>query len=527
VAEHGGSHILGIDLGTGGPKVALVSIEGEIAGAEFEPNEIMLSPEGGAEQDPVAWWTAITTASRRLMERGLVPIDEIAAVGVTTQWSGTVAVDPEGEAIGNAIIWMDTRGSRYIDELTGGVIKIEGYGLTKLWRWLRLTGGIPAHSGKDPVGHILFLKHERPEVYERAHKLLEPKDYINFLLTGRYAASYDSIALHWVTDNRDIRNVRYDEGLLALSGIDRRKLPDLLPAGGILGKLTSEAAEALGVRPDIPVAVGTPDVQSAAVGSGAVRDFEGHLYVGTSSWLTCHVPYKKTDLIHNMASLPSAIPGRYLIANEQETAGACLTFLKEKILYHQDELLAEAQLPDVYKIFDRIAERVPAGSGGLLFMPWLYGERTPIEDHSVRGGFLNLSLDSSREHMIRAVMEGVAYNARWLLEGVERFIGRPMNPINFIGGGANSAVWCQIFADVFDRTIRQVEDPIHANIRGAALLAAAGIGRIGFDEIGSQVKIAAEYSPRPENRAVYDMMFRELKAAYKATRKIYARLNRS
>ena len=330
-----------------------------------------------------------------------------------------------------------------------------------------------------------------------------------------------------MTDNRDIDNVRYDEKLLAMSGIERQKLPDLRPTGSVIGELTEKAAQELGLTAGIPVVAGTPDVQSAAVGSGAVRDFEGHLYVGTSSWLTCHVPFKKTDIGNNMASLPSAIPGRYFIANEQETAGACLTFLKENVLYHKDELLAEAEVPDVYKLFDTIVERTPAGSGGMLFMPWLYGERTPVEDHSVRAGFLNMSLDSNREHMIRAVFEGVAYNARWLLDAVEKFTGQRMDPIRFIGGGANSDIWCQIFADVFDRTVRQVEDPIHANVKGVALLAAAGIGRIRFDEIGTQVKIANEYEPNRENRAVYEQMFKEFKAAYKANRKMYARLNRA
>ena len=154
--------------------------------------------------------------------------------------------------------------------------------------------------------------------------------------------------------------------------------------------------------------MGSPDLPCAAIGSGAVRDYQGHLYIGTSSWLTCHVPYKKTDISHNMASLPSAIPNKYFIANEQETAGACLNFLRDNILYHKDELLAEEQVPDVYKIFDRIVENTPPGSDKVIFTPWLYGERTPIEDHSVRCALFNLSLKTTREHIIRAVFEGVA-----------------------------------------------------------------------------------------------------------------------
>ncbi|MGD9301496.1 MAG: FGGY-family carbohydrate kinase [Desulfobacterales bacterium] len=243
--------------------------------------------------------------------------------------------------------------------------------------------------------------------------------------------------------------------------------------------------------------------------------------------LTCHIPYKKTDVLHNLGSLPSAIPGKYFVANEQETAGACLNFLRDNVLYHKDLLLAETTLPDVYKMFDQIAENVPAGSGNLIFTPWLYGERTPIDDHSVRSAIFNMSLNTTREHMIRAVMEGVAFNSRWLLGYVEKFIKRPMNPINFIGGGANSKVWYQILADVLNLTIRQVKDPIQTNVRGAAFLASVALGFITFDKIADCIQIANTYTPDPQNREVYDRLFIEFKNIYKANKKIFRRLNPS
>ena len=274
---------------------------------------------------------------------------DIVCVSCTTQWSGTVAVDQDGNALANAIIWMDTRGSRYIEQITGGLINIAGYGIHKLRRWLSLTGGVPGHAGKDPISHILFLKNEHPERYQQAYKFLEPKDYINLKFTGKFAASFDSIALHWITDNRNLVKVDYDDRLLGLCGVTRDKFPDLRRAVDILGPLKKEVAQELGLDENTPVITGTPDIPSAAIGSGAVRDFEGHLYVGTSSWITCHVPYKKTDLFHNMASLPSAIPERYFIANEQETAGACLTFLRDNILYHKDLLLEASSLPKIHR----------------------------------------------------------------------------------------------------------------------------------------------------------------------------------
>lgn len=519
-------YILAIDLGTSGPKTALVSTRGEVVDYEFEDIELLVLPDGGAEQRPDEWWQAVINTTKRVLEKKWVPVEDIVCVSCTSQWSGTVAVDKNGQALSNAIIWMDTRGSRYIEEMTGGLIRIEGYDIRKLKRWLSLTGGAPGRAGKDPIAHILFLKNEFPEIYHQAFKFLEPKDYINLKFTGRYAASFDSIALHWLTDNRDLARVVYDDQLIRMAGVVREKFPNLKSATDILGPLKKEVAQELGLNENVQVVMGTPDIPSGALGSGAVRDFEGHLYVGSSSWITCHVPFKKTDLFHNMASLPSAIPERYFIANEQEAAGACLNFLRDNILYPPAPDLNASTLPDVYKIFDEIAQNTSAGSGGVIFTPWLYGERTPIENDSVRSAIFNISLRTTREHLVRAIFEGVAYNSRWLLGYVEKFIQRRLEPIRMIGGGANSNVWCQIFADVLDRTIKQVKDPILANVRGAAFLASVSLGYLTFSDIPDQVQIANIYKPDPENRKIYDKLYREFLNLYKQNKKIYKRLNR-
>ncbi|MCU0846915.1 MAG: FGGY-family carbohydrate kinase [Spirochaetes bacterium] len=519
-------YILAIDLGTSGPKAAVVTAKGEVLGHEFEKNELILHHDGGAEQRPDEWWDSIVRAVKRLLRRKLVPADLIEAVSCTTQWAGTVPVDREGNHLMNAIIWLDSRGARHVRSIAGGLVGIKGYGLLKLMRWIRLTGAAPSLTGKDSIAHILYIKHELPEIYRRTYKFLEPMDYINLRLTGEFASSFDSITLHWVTDNRDISKIKYDDRLLKYSTIDRDKFPDIWPPIHVLGNLSKQAARELGLREDVRVVMGMPDLQSAAIGSGAVRDYEAHVYIGTSSWLLCHVPFKKTDLFHNFASIPSAVPGRYIVATEQETAGECLTFIKDNILYHKDELLENEKQPDVYKIFDRMAARVPAGSGGVIFTPWLFGERSPIEDEHVRASISNISLDTTREHIIRAVYEGVAFNSRWLLGYVESFIKRRFSHVNMIGGGANSDIWCQIYADVFNRKIQQVKDPIVANLRGAAFVASVALGHVTFDEIPDLVKISRVYEPDPDNRAVYDGLFREFVNIYRANRKMYSRLNR-
>ena len=294
----------------------------------------------------------------------------------------------------------------------------------------------------------------------------------------------------------------------------------------MIGELQRDVATDLGLPAGVPVVGGTPDVQSAAIGSGAVRNYEGHLYIGTSSWITCHVPVKKTDILRNIASLPSPLPGKYYVADEQESAGSCVNWLRDNVLY-PDDALREAPTPDdVYARIDALAASVPPGAGGVIFTPWLNGERTPVDDHRLRGGWHNLSLRATRAELVRAVLEGVAYNSRWLLETVEKFVGRPFPTLNFVGGGAQSELWCQILADVLDRPIRQMEHAVHANTRGAALLASVTLKRISVDDIGRTVAVQREFQPDASTRAVYDPVYKEFRALYKQNKSIYARLNR-
>jgi len=518
--------ILAIDLGTSGPKVALVTTEGEVLASEVESTELFLIDGGGAEQDPDDWWRAITTAARRISDRDLVPKERVIAVAVTSQWAGTVPVDKDGNALRRAIIWLDSRGAKYVPEVAGGLLRIHGYGALKLESWLRKTGGLPSLAGKEPVAHILFLRHEEPEIYEATYKFMEPKDYLNLRLTGKFLATTDSIALHWVTNNRNINDIQYDDQLLAQTTLPREKLPDLTRAVDVIGTLTQKAAAELGLNESTKVVGGTPDVPAAAVGSGAVGDFEGHLYVGTSSWLTCHVPFKKTDIAHNMASLPSALPGRYFIGNEQETAGACIAWLRDSVFCRDDVLDPGSPPDDVFDRFGELAAGVPAGSDKLIFTPWLYGEHTPVADPHLRAAFSNVSLRTTRAHMIRAVMEGVAYNTRWLMGGVESFIGRPFEGIRFIGGGAKSELWCQIFADVLDRPIDQVADPLSANVRGAAFVAAVGLGKLRVEDIPSRVPVEKRYMPDQSHRPIYDELFKAFLEIQKNNEAMYTRLNK-
>lgn len=520
--ETGGDrYVLAIDMGSSSVKATLVSNLGELAGTGLEHVDIHLLPGGGAEQDPEQWWKSAMSAAKTALLAAAVRPEHVLAVVCTTQWAVTVPVDQDGQAVWNALSWMDTRGGRYSRAASDGWPKVEGYAVSKLMKWVRLTGAAPNHSGVDGFGHVLYFKHERPEVYARTHKFLEPMDYFGLRLTGRYAASYSTIFPYWVTDNRDPNRIDYHPDLLRMAGIERAKMPDLLPVNSVLGELKAEVAAELGLSPRTRVVIGSGDSHAATIGAGCVQDFEGYFCIGTTAWLSCHVPWKKTDAAHSLATMPAALPGRYIVSAEQGTAGRCLEFLKNNILFPANGSGAG----NLYEVLNAEAAQVPPGSEGLIFTPWINGVLAPREDHYTRSAFFNQSARTTRAHYVRAVMEGVAFNLRWLKGHVEKFIGRRFAHLNFIGGGASSAVWCQIQADVLGCPVRRIANARSANAVGAALAAFSTLGEIPIDDIQSIVKIAETYTPDERTRRVYEEQFREFLEFYKRVRPIYKRLN--
>ncbi|MFN8595630.1 MAG: FGGY-family carbohydrate kinase [Anaerolineae bacterium] len=519
--------ILAVDLGTSGMKVALITTHGQVLGWESQPIALYLTPDGGAEQVPDEWWQAFLSTAQRLLARNLASRDAIKAVCCSTQGEGTVPVDRDGNALMNCILWMDMRGAPYLHRQARGSINVAGAEVRKLLRWIRLTGGMPSMTGKDPAAHMLLVRDKFLDVYARTYKFLNVLDYLNLRLTGRFAATFDSILTSWVTDNRNPNDIRYDATLIKTSGIDADKFPEIVSCTTVLGNVKPEVAEALGLASDVKVVAGAIDNTGAAIGSGAVADFMPHLYIGTSSWLAAHVPYKKTDIGSSLASVPCAMPDRYLLTALQATAGGNLNFLRDNVLYHKDELLQEANVPDVFKIMDQIAARVPAGSHGVMYTPWIWGERAPVDDRNLRAGLINISLNNNREDIIRAFLEGIAFNTRWLLKPVEKFMGRRVEQINLVGGGGNSDVWCQIFADVLNVEVRQVKDPIQANARGAAFIAAAGLGEIALKDVAGLVQFKRVYTPTPEHRAIYDERYAVFIELYQQLKNVYRKLNQS
>jgi len=522
--------ILAIDLGTSGMKAALVAADGTVTGWAERPVPLCVLPGGGAEQDPIAWWNALREVVADLGRAHPAHLRAITTICSSTQGEGTIAVDANGEPLTPCITWLDMRGAANLRRQFGGVPSLNGMSVRRIVRWLRLTGGMPSPTGKDPAAHMLLVRDAMPEVYERTATFLNVLDWINLKLTGRTVATVDSILTSWVTDNRRAGRVRYSRALVDDCGIDRAKLPPIVACTDVIGTLSLSAAEHLGLPTYVQVVAGAIDNSAAAIGAGTTRDREPHLYLGTSSWIAAHVKRKKTDIAASIASVPCARPDRYLMTALQATAGANLTWLRDKVVEFADPLVGAGHISrdegTIFDAFDRILPKVPAGANGVLYTPWLYGERAPVDDPNLRAGFFNVGLDTNRSDLLRAVFEGVALNTRWLAKAVDRFLGKPVTSMVITGGGARSDAWCQIFADVLGVEIRRDARPHAVNARGAGWIGAVGAGMIGFDEIPGLARNDEVFEPTADH-AVYNEIFDVYRELHDRLAPVYKRLNQS
>jgi xylulokinase len=484
---------LSIDLGTGGPKVGLVTLEGEMVAYEIHHVPTVFTSDGGAVQDAELWWTIICDATKRLLAQPSIESRRVTAVAVTGQYASTVPVDANGQPTGPCLTWLDTRGVPYSRKAVGG--RVQGYNPRKALHFIRKSAGAPSTSGGDPIGQILYLNAREPDLVARTRWFMEPVDYLTMRFTGVASATHASRLAMWMTDTRHLSHFEYDAALLDAVGLTHERLPPLLPFGDVVGTVTDNVAADLGLSSDTMVITGVPDLHAAALGSGATELYATHLALSTTSWISCPFPKKKTDVLHSIASIPGLTNDSYLVINNQETGARALEWF-QGVLAGTGPVMSYEQMTD-------LAETSPPGARGVIFTPWLAGERSPVDDKSARAGFTNLSVTSTTSDLIRAVLEGVAANSAWLFTFVEKFAGTTLTPIRLLGGGAQSSLWCQIFADTLGREVEQVREPMVAQLRGAALLAAISLGRMNLSEVSTRVTRGATFQPLPENVESY------------------------
>ncbi|MBU1671006.1 MAG: FGGY-family carbohydrate kinase [Actinobacteria bacterium] len=501
-------YIIAHDVGTGGSKAALCDLNGNITASRFRTYGTDYPREHWAEQDPDGWWAAITATTREVMEETGTSPEKVAGVVFSTQMIGVLPVDRQGMPLRPAIIWLDARASEQADRIVRRLTK------TLL---LAVAGGLP--TGKDVIPKLMWLRQHEPGVYEETYKILEVNSYLVNRSCGEFVYDYSAAS---GTGMFNFKKKDWDQFLFKLFRLDPGKMPRVAPSSEKVGELKVGPAEEMGLVPGTAVFCGTGDVPSATVGSGALLDGQGHVYIGSSGWIAVTMPKALNDGRKGIVSIASADPTKFLLLAEMESAGACFRWFAENLA--PKEIMGDAS-PDLYDELNRIAAESEPGSNGLIFCPWMYGERSPIPDHTVRGGFINLSLDHHRGDVARSVFEGVALHGRWMLEGV-RNLGFNDVVLRAIGGGAKSDLWLQTYADALGVVIERVEEPQESGARGAALIAALGLGaHSSFTSLRDAVKVSGSFSPRPDYRAVYDERFETFKESYASLRKLYARVN--
>jgi len=514
--------VLAIDLGTSGCKGAVVSLQGRVEGASRVPVETIHLPDEGAEQDPEAVWTAVRTACREALGRAGVAARDVRAVICTSQYSSVVPVGADGRPTMNMILWLDRRGTtdrlRRLPAFPRGTDSP-----LQLLAWLRVHGLPPVAAGIT-LAHLRYIKYARPEVYERTAKFLEPTDYVTLRLTGRATANQCSAFMFLMTDNRRLGVSDYDARLVRYAGIDRGKLPELVPVDSIVGTVLPQVARELGLSPGTPVVTGLNDTQAGGMGTAAFAGTHAAISLGSTSVMITHVPRKRTDVRHAILSMPSPVPGAYFVMAENGAGGGGLDHLLD-VLGPPGSQPGDAGAAERYAPLERAVQQAPPGSGGVLYLPWMGGSMAPCVDGRMRGGFLNVGLATTRPQLARAMLEGIALNLRWLKEPVERFARRRFSHFVLYGGGAASDAWSQIMADVLDTPVQQAERPQFVAAVGAGLLAFQRLGLLGFDDFASRLAIRREYEPNPADRALYEARAGQFVQAFKRTRPLFRALN--
>lgn len=499
--------LLGLDIGTTGTRALLVDEEGHVVASAVSEYPLYTPQPQWAEQDPADWWQATIEATRAALARAGVSGEAVGGVGLSGQMHGVVLLDEHDEVLRPSIIWCDQRSQAQCDWIT------ERVGAQRL---IELTCN-PALTGFS-APKLLWIRDNEPHTYERGRKFLLPKDYIRFKLTGEYASEVSDAS---GTTLFDVRKRRWSDEVLSALGVERDLLPEVYESPVVSGRVSASAAEATGLAAGTPVVGGGGDQAAGAVGNGVVESGILSSTIGSSGVLFAFTDEPVLDSKGRMQSFCHAVPGKWHVMGVTQGAGLSLRWFRDNF-GEAEMLVSNLSGIDPYVLLDREAEQAPVGSEGLLFLPYLMGERAPHLDPDAKGVFFGITARHTRLHMVRAIFEGVAYSLRDALEIMRGEMAIPVEQVRASGGGGRSALWRQIQADVFNTelvTINVSEGPAY----GVALLAGVGTGVWGSVEEACRatIEVVQHIRPIPENVAVYERFYAIYRALYPALKPQY------
>lgn len=499
-------YIIAHDMGTSSDKAVLVDFNGKIVASATTPYKTYYPYPAWVEQDPAEYWQGVIDSNLKLLEKTGIDPNEVKGLIFTTQSMGIIPVSEEGEVLYNNITWVDGRAQKQAD----GIMKKLGGK-----RLFTLLAGTPI-MGKDVIAKLIWLKEERPDIYKRTKYFLDVNGFLKFKCTGKMVAELSGASSYGF----DLKKKDW-LSVLKLTGLDMKKLPPLVKSTDQVGGLTSEAAEQLGLIEGTPVFGGCDDVQSACIGSGMTSDGDIHIYLGTSAWV-CASSKKETAFKNGAAAIQSADPNMNLIVGITEAAGSNIEWVMNQFFKKEHEKYGD----DIYRYMDECIAKIPCGSDSLICTPWMLGERCPVSSTTTRATLFNINEEHTREHLMRAVYEGIGYNLRWILENFKKDYKFGCQSFRIIGGGALDDVWMQIIADITGVEFGVLENPRSSGALGGAIIAMIGLGELsGFEEAYRFVKVAKKYAPNETNHQTYTRMFQSYKDVYYGLQEAYERAN--
>ncbi|GAB4575186.1 MAG: xylulokinase [Anaerolineae bacterium] len=480
--------LLGIDLGTSSVKVAVFEAEElQVLGSASAEYPVLHPRPDTAEQDPADWWQAVVCAVRAAL--AIVPEADVRGIGLAGQMHGVVCVDVQGNPVAPAIIWADARAA----DLLGELVALQA----------RSSATLPGPPAAGfAAATFLWLARHAPEVLWRMHRWMLPKDYIRFRLTGQVSTDPGDVSATWLYD---ITRQAWADDVRAYCGLAPSQMPEVLPSESVAGLLTPDAAAALGLPVGVPVVSGTADLAAGALGHGIVTPGHVLVIVGSGGQVFVPVAEPQPDPDGRYYVFQHGVAGRWYAQAAMLSAGLALRWLRD-VLGLQD-------VPDAYARLSALAGEVAPGAEGLIFLPYLAGERTPHMDPDASGVFFGLRLHHGAGHLARAIMEGVAYGLKDCLA----LVAPPKAPVVLSGGVTRSAVWSQILSDVWGRPLRLADPAAPHGCRGAALL--AGLGTGAYSDLPDALRRipSPDREVQPVRRAVYE-------DGYDRFRRLYALL---
>ena len=501
-------YIAAYDFGTSGVKAVIVDYDGKLIASSERGYPLLCPAHGFAEQNPEDYWQAVCGATQEVVKTAGIPKENVMGLAFSTQGMGIIPVAADGSILSNNITWLDSRAGDQANRINKAI-------------------GEVYLNANDVVSKLLWIKENDPELYEKTTYFMDCTCFLNYKCTGEVYMELTRSSPH----SLDAEELAHKHKLYAAAGVDLKKLPPLKTCTEFVGKLTSRAAEELGLTERAAVFMGTGDVPAAAAGAACSKLGDAHIYLGSSAWLT---------VLKDNIRVKNPCPGiyeMYSMNKEQMIYGGCvqsccMTYEWAINQYYGAErkLLENGVLSkdeSIYQFIEDEIREIPAGSNGLIVTPWLHGEHCPVLDEHARGTCINITNQHDRRHILNAVLEGVAYSLRGQVEYYRKDCGKDIASVTAVGGGALRDHWLQIIADVIQIPVHRTTNVRHAGAMGAAVVAAVGLGLYALEDAGKFINIEKSFYPRQENAVVYDKMYRIFMELYPALKDIYTDLNQS